>query len=139
MEDYFIIERDSGVPDEQGQLTYPAKLREVSQELKEQIKGFLKVAKSVNASLIPEKRKRDILCDTVIVEALEEKLAQYPTTVLEDVALLKKADLSKRYRMAIEVRLGEKRLLQEAIALVRGTGGEQSEEDEDRTAKRIKI
>jgi SET domain-containing protein 6 len=139
MEDYFIIERDSGVPDEQGRLTYPAKLREVSQELEEQIKDFLKVAKRVNASLIPEKRKRDILCDTVIVEALEKKLAQYPTTVLEDVALLKKADLSKRYRMAIEVRLGEKRLLQEAIALVRGTGEEQSEEDEYRTAKRIKI
>jgi SET domain-containing protein 6 len=139
MEDYFIIERDSGVPDEQGRLTYPAKLREVSQELEEQIKDFLKVAKRVNASLIPEKRKRDILCDTVIVEALEKKLAQYPTTVLEDVALLKKADLSKRYRMAIEVRLGEKRLLQEAIALVRSTGEEQSEEDEDRTAKRIKI
>jgi SET domain-containing protein 6 len=126
------------VPDEQGRLNYPPKLRKVSEELEEQIRAFFEVVKKVDANLVPDKWKRDEVCNTAIAEALETKLAQYSTTVREDRALLRKENLGKRYRMAIEVRLGEKRLLQEAIALVGATGEEQSEEEEERTAKRIK-
>jgi SET domain-containing protein 6 len=126
------------VPDEQGRLNYPPKLRKVSEELEEQIRVFFEVIKKVDANLVPNKRERDEVCNTAIAEALKTRLAQYSTTVREDRALLRRENLGKRYRMAIEVRLGEKRLLQEAIALVGATGEEQSEESEERTAKRIK-
>jgi SET domain-containing protein 6 len=120
LEEYFIIERDSGEPSSEGRLTHPAKLQEVSPELDEQFKTFLKALKKAKPEVMSDKRKRDEIYTTVMGNVLTAKLAQYPTTVEEDEALLKKSDIAKRHRMAIEVRLGEKRLVQEAIALVQG-------------------
>lgn len=55
-----------------------------------------------------------------MTKALTAKLAQYPTSIEDDEKLLKVGSLEKRHRMAIEVRLGEKRLLHEALALLQG-------------------
>jgi SET domain-containing protein 6 len=138
LEDYFIIERDSGEPDSEGRLTYPAELREISQELDEQMKAVLKALKKSNPSIFADKRKRDDICNAATAQALKAKLEQYPTSVEGDEALLKQANLAKRYRMAIEVRLGEKILLREAIALVQGGTVTSEDAHEDRPTKRAK-
>ncbi|KAF2132303.1 SET domain-containing protein RMS1 [Dothidotthia symphoricarpi CBS 119687] len=135
---YHLIERDSGEPDEEGRLTKPAKLREVCPDLEDRLKQFLKALKTSNPKLIPDKRKRDELQNTVLREALMAKLAQYPTSTKEDKALLKSDGLSKRHRMAIEVRLGEKQLLEEAVSLVQETNMPQPIEGAERAAKKTK-
>lgn len=64
------------------------------------------------------------------------KMKQYPTSIQHDEVLLKTEGLTKRHRMAVEVRLGEKFLLQEAIALVeRSTNGN---EKDGRVAKKAR-
>ncbi|KAH8710201.1 SET domain-containing protein RMS1 [Phaeosphaeriaceae sp. PMI808] len=138
LEDYFVIERDTGEPDSEGQLTHTAKLLEISPELDEQLKSFMKALKKLNPNVFNEKKKRDQVCNAAIASALEAKIKQYPTSKQEDEVLLKKGDLTKRYRMAVEVRLGEKELLQEAIALIKGKGGAIGEDDKGRMAKRPK-
>ncbi|CAN9275829.1 unnamed protein product [Alternaria sp. RS040] len=120
LEEYFIIERDSGEPDSEGQLTYTAQLRDVSQELEEQFKAVLKALKKSNPGIIAEKRKREDIFNAVVTKALAAKLALYPTSINDDERLLKVGSLEKRHRMAIEVRLGEKRLLHEVLALLQG-------------------
>jgi len=72
------------------------------------------------------------------MQALTTKLGQYPTSVQEDQALLKNGDLSKRYRMAIEVRLGEKELLKEAIALMQGKTAAKEGTNGERVTKKAK-
>ncbi|KAL5114483.1 Ribosomal lysine N-methyltransferase 4 [Pleosporales sp. CAS-2024a] len=121
LEDYFIIERDSGEPDGQGRLVYNAQLREVSAELDEQLTAFLKAIKKSKPDAVVDKRKRVEACKAAISQALTKKLTEYDTCIEEDQALLKKDGLSRRHRMAIEVRLGEKLLLQEALALIPGS------------------
>ncbi|KAI4653274.1 hypothetical protein J4E93_001036 [Alternaria ventricosa] len=117
-EEYFIVERDSGDPDSEGQLTYSAQLREVSVELEEQVKAVFKGIKKQKPELFSEKRKRVDDYQAIVSKALTAKLGTYPTTMEEDETLLKRDDLAKRHRMAITVRLGEKRLLHEALALL---------------------
>jgi SET domain-containing protein 6 len=130
LEEYFIIERDSGEPDSEGRLTFQAKLHNVSLELEEQMKAVIKALKKSKPDAISKKRKRDEISGVVIMKALKSKLAQYPTLVEEDETLLTSDGLEKRRRMAIEVRVGEKRILQEALALVKGA------EDEERVGKK---
>lgn len=134
LEDYFIIERDSGEPDSEGRLTYTPKLREISPELDEQMKVYLKALKKAKPDAFADKRKRG----TAIAQALVVKLAQYPTTAGEDEALLKKGGLGKRHRMAIEVRLGEKMLLKEAIELMQGPTSADNEGNGERAVKKAK-
>ncbi|KAI4663929.1 uncharacterized protein J4E88_010779 [Alternaria novae-zelandiae] len=117
-EEYFIIERDSGDPDSEGQLTYSAQLREFSPELEEQLKAVFKGIKKQKPELFSDKRKRVDDYQAIVSKALTTKLGTYPTTIEEDETLLKGDDLVKRHRMAITVRLGEKRLLHEALALL---------------------
>jgi SET domain-containing protein 6 len=120
LEEYFIIERDSGDPDEEGHIMQQAKLRDVSPELEEQVKVFLKALKKSRPDAVPEKRKHQDIYGSIAARALTAKLAQYPTSIEEDGALLREGEVEKRRRMAIEMRRGEKRLLQEALALVKG-------------------
>ncbi|KAF2823201.1 SET domain-containing protein RMS1 [Ophiobolus disseminans] len=138
LEEYFIIERDSGEPDGEGRLTYTAELREISPELEEQLKTFLKALKKARPDSFADKRKRGEICIAAITQALTAKLEQYPTSAQEDEALLKKGDLSKRHRMAIEVRLGEKKLLQEGVALMQQTASEDEAATEEGSTKRAK-
>jgi SET domain-containing protein 6 len=98
----------------------------------------LKALKKANSDACADKRKRDEICDAVVAQALTAKLAQYHTTVEEDQALLKKSDLSKRHRMAVEVRLGEKELLHEAIEMTRGPTSAGDEGNGERATKRAK-
>jgi SET domain-containing protein 6 len=138
LEEYFVIERDSGEPDGQGRLTYQAELREISPELDEQLTAFLKAIRKSKPDVVADKRKRVESCKAAITQALMTKLGQYPTSIEEDKELLKKQDLAKRHRMAIEVRLGEKTLLQEAVALMQGSGTTSEEANGERVTKRTR-
>ena len=87
--------------------------------------------------MTPNNGRRDEVLIAVLTGTLKEKLNHYPTSVAEDEKLLQKTDLPKRHRMAVEVRLGEKRLLQEALASLKvREAGEQNGVDENRATKR---
>lgn len=98
----------------------------------------MKELKKLNPDLIPDKRKRDEVYKAIMVRVLKSKLAQYPTSAEQDEELLRKQDIAKRHRMAIEVRLGEKRLIEEGIALIGNAEEEFSEPHGERAAKRVK-
>lgn len=85
------------------------------EDLQEQLKAILKAVKKAQPEAIPDKRKRDEIHQTALVRTVEHIASQYPTGIIEDEVLLKNANLTKRARMAVEVRLGEKRLLREAL------------------------
>lgn len=112
-------------------------LREVSPELEEQVMLFLKIFKKLNGKTKLElKRTRgDDIYNAVVNKVLRARLAQYPHSIEQDEQLLSRNDLTRRHRMAIQVRLGEKRLLQEALALV-PNDEEIAQENEGRTTKK---
>lgn len=133
----FIIERDSGAPNEEGRLVEEAKLHEFP-ELEEELKDALKTIKKRKPEAVVDKRKRDGILNVVLEKVLTEKLSQYSTSVEEDRALLHKSDLPIRHRMAVEVRLGEKVLLKEALEMLKERTHVASNEDEERPAKKVK-
>ncbi|KAF5524110.1 Ribosomal lysine N-methyltransferase 4 [Colletotrichum aenigma] len=139
LEDVFVLERESGEPDSEGQFRTVAEVREISAELEEQLKAVLKAIKKINGDLIPDKRKRDEVFHAVIVSTLQKILSQYPTSTQEDEALLATSDLTTRQRMAIHVRLGEKKLLKEALEFAGSTAPAEGEQEEpERSSKRAR-
>ncbi|CAG9979694.1 unnamed protein product [Clonostachys byssicola] len=124
LEDVFVLERDSGEPNSDGTFAGPAELKEMPGDLQEQVKAFLKGIKKLKPDLIPDKRKRDEILSDVMLNSLQLLESRYPTSYIEDKILLKRTDLSDRLRMAVEVRLGEKQLIQEAKALFQSSSNE---------------
>ncbi|KAK8041004.1 Ribosomal lysine N-methyltransferase 4 [Apiospora phragmitis] len=114
-EDTFVIDRDLDEPDSRGDVHGEVKLKQLPADLEEQIATFLKAARKVSPESIPDKRKRDEISAAVIHRALQLPVAEYPTSEAEDQALLQDANFTDRQKMAIVVRLGEKKLLSEAI------------------------
>ena len=114
-----------------------ANLCEVSLELEEQLDSFLKTLRKIEPNALSGKRKRSQLFDSVLENVLLAKLASYPTSVQEDEQILTQAHISVRHRMAVQVRLGEKRLLEEALALVHSKAGSNSTNSEP-TQKRAR-
>ncbi len=103
------------------------------EDLMAQLKSFTKAAGKLEPSLSCDKRKRDELMLQSLVAALKMRLAEYPTSSKADQAQLELRDISYRIRMATEVRLGEKKLLQEALSftedLLREKDGHLDRED----------
>ncbi|KAK7209155.1 hypothetical protein V2G26_016333 [Clonostachys chloroleuca] len=124
LEDVFVLERDTGEPNSDGTFAGPAELKEMPGDLQEQVKAFLKGIKKLKPDLIPDKRKRDEILSDVMLNSLQLLESRYPTSHIEDRILLKRTDLSDRIRMAVEVRLGEKQLIQEAKALFQSSSSE---------------
>lgn len=135
--DPFIIERDSGAPNEEGRLVEEAKMNEFP-ELEEELKDALKIIKKHKPDVFADRRQRDGTVNAVIIQVLTDKLAEYPTSIKEDRAMLKKSDVMNRHRMAIEVRLGEKILLEEALTMLKARDNTGASESEERPAKKIK-
>lgn len=55
----------------------------------------------------------------VLTSVLLERQSQYTTTISQDERLLDDDEIKGRYRMAIEVRLGEKSIIAEALAYLK--------------------
>lgn len=115
LEDVFVLERESGEPNPDGTLDGVARVEGMPADLKEQLKTVVKQLQKMNQGLIPDKRKRNDVLQSIVTGALRSIASRYTTTVAEDQELLKRDDLPHRQRMAITVRLGEKLLMQEAF------------------------
>lgn len=119
-EETFVLERESDEPNPDGTFANPAKFSEVPEDLREQLKSMLKAIRKVDPSCVVDKRKRDEIQHTVLIKALDALMSQYPTTIIEDELILSGSNPTERRKAAVIVRLGEKRLLQEARAFLSG-------------------
>ncbi|KAF5021606.1 hypothetical protein F66182_6353 [Fusarium sp. NRRL 66182] len=137
-EDTFVLERQTGEVNSDGTFAGPARFESMPEDLQEQLKTFLKNVKKAQPDAIPDKRKRDEIHQAVLAKTLETLASRYPTSILEDELLLESQDINQRTRMAVQVRLGEKKLLQEAIAASSGDV-EMTMDDESGPAKRTKL
>lgn len=115
MEDSFVFDRNLDEADSTGCVSDDNSFRELPAELEEQAKAFLKAARKLKPDAIPDKRKRDEVYLAAVQSAVSARLGEYPTSIEEDRDLLGQS--SGRLRLAIEVRLGEKVLLNAAREL----------------------
>ncbi|KAH7165642.1 UV-endonuclease UvdE-domain-containing protein [Dactylonectria macrodidyma] len=115
-EDTFVLERETGEVNSDGTFSGPANFEGMPEDLQQQLKVFLKGVKKAQPEAIPDKRKRDEIQQAVQAKTLQSLVSRYSTSIFEDELLLKSNGLAPRARMAVEVRLGEKKLLREAIA-----------------------
>ncbi|KAL7945370.1 UV-endonuclease UvdE domain-containing protein [Trichoderma barbatum] len=114
IEDTFVLDRESDEPNPDGTFTGSARFSEMPEDLRDQLKSLLKAIRKADPSSIVDKRKRDEIQHSVLIKALDALASQYPTTILDDERILSGSDISERRRAAVTVRLGEKRLIQEA-------------------------
>ncbi|THY12543.1 SET domain-containing protein RMS1 [Aureobasidium pullulans] len=144
LEEGFVLERDSGEPDDTGINAHPAKFVGFPEELEEQVCQVIAPAMGISLDKGPNKVQRRQLKHTffeIMDAVVPARLSQYGTTVEQDEQLLKNTDLEGRHRMAVSVRLGEKQLLKEAKAFIPAQLEKYKpvqEEEEGRSAKRQK-
>lgn len=124
LEDTFVLEREPSEVNPDGTFAGPATFTELPADLTEQLKQFLKAAKDIKPEL-GEKRKREETQLAIVATVLEKLQGQYATTIEEDEKLLE--TVQGRERMAVVVRVGEKKLLREARAFLAGKMGEADE------------
>lgn len=107
-------------------------------ELEEELKDALKIIKKQKPSVIADKRKRDGIANTVLTQVLSDKLAEYPTSAKQDRTLLENSEITHRHRMSIQVRLGEKTLLEEALSMLKARTEGADNENVERPTKKIR-
>ncbi|KAK2069102.1 hypothetical protein P8C59_003709 [Phyllachora maydis] len=116
-EDGFVLDRDGDEPDATGALRGEAAFQALPEGLWAQFTDLLKAVKKVRPAAVealPGKKEREAAYFDTVAGALRACEAQYPTSLEEDQELLAGGDVDRRQRMAIWVRLGEKKLLREA-------------------------
>ncbi|KKF94304.1 Ribosomal lysine N-methyltransferase 4 [Ceratocystis fimbriata CBS 114723] len=111
-----VLERNSGDPGPDGLFQCPATVENTLDELANQVNLVLKALRKVSSSVVPDKRKREEICNGVMLRILTGCLAMYPTTLAQDRALLADKSVTGRLRMAVFVRAGEKQLLEDILA-----------------------
>ncbi|KKA27725.1 hypothetical protein TD95_001300 [Thielaviopsis punctulata] len=116
VEETIVIDRNSGDPGPDGLFQGPPTLDNSLDELAAQVNLVLKALRKVSSSVVPDKRKREEICLAVMQRLVRAKLAEYATTLEQDMTLLAGGGLAKRARMAAMVRAGEKKLLTEILA-----------------------
>lgn len=136
LEDTFVLERDSGEPNSDGTFAGPASVAQIPADLQEQLKTFLKSLQKIDAGLIPDKRKRDDLQLAILTDSILAIEVRYSSSISADHQFLQQ-DLSPRHRMAVQVRLGEKRLLEEAKVCL-AVAADYASDDPSAPSKRTK-
>lgn len=142
MEDAFVVEREFVESNPDGTFAAgPAAVQDMPEDLQHQLKALFKALRGLDGGPVLDKRKRDEAQRAVVAEALRAVEARYATTAAEDELLLAQhagGGLDARQRMAVQVRLGEKRLLHEARALLgQASGGDgQDKSGPQKRAKR---
>ncbi|KAJ9658981.1 Ribosomal lysine N-methyltransferase 4 [Neophaeococcomyces mojaviensis] len=111
----FVLEREADGPDDTGHCTSPAVFRNPPEELVDIIVIEI-ICKASSKKIGPSEQKKRFL--PVFLEILRARLAQYATSIAEDEKLIPQA--TGRLKMAIDVRYGEKKLIQEAIDWTEG-------------------
>ena len=120
-EDGFILEREAGDPTEEGLCPLQATFENFPDDLIGLINDI--VTQTLNRSEKKRSRSEETHDDLVkskmlgILRCLTQKrLNQYPTSINQDTDLLESQKLTKRQIYGINVRMGEKQLLTEALA-----------------------
>ncbi|KAJ4389046.1 Ribosomal lysine N-methyltransferase 4 [Gnomoniopsis smithogilvyi] len=120
MEESFVIEYGAKDPDSEGRVEDVSTNASVPEELVEQAKEILKVVKKVREEAVPDKTARDRVIYSAIATAIDERTKEYSTTLDQDQMLYQNSnDWSQRKRMAVFVRMGEKRILMQAAQQAR--------------------
>lgn len=123
MEDGFVIEWGSEDPDSTGHVDDTLEFHGLPDELAEQVKAFLKALRKVDpsgaGSRLSDSDARLGVFLTSVLGALEDRAAQYPTTLEEDMARGERENPAGRVGKALAVRVGEKVLIREAQRWVR--------------------
>ena len=140
-EDSFVLERESGEPDSEGRLIGESKVTGLPEDMLRQLKSFLSKVKNADPTMLSEKRSRNESLMRIVGSALQMRLAEYPTTAEEDEKALLGTELTLRVRMAVEVRLGEKRLLKETLLFTSAESNAQDADGQENepTSKRQKV
>lgn len=138
IEDTFVLDRESDEPNPDGTFTGSARFSEMPEDLRDQLKSLLKAVRKVDPLSIADKRKRDEIQNSVFIKALDALASQYPTTILDDERILSGGDISERHRAAVTVRLGEKRLIQEAKIYLSGIASDTALEETSAPNKRVR-
>ncbi|TLD30459.1 hypothetical protein PspLS_02469 [Pyricularia sp. CBS 133598] len=116
-EDSYPLERSCEDPDEFGQLQGTPSFSELPEELLDMAKARFREIKTTRPDAVPDKKFRDRIIYSAVREAAIGKLAEYGSILDDDLAKLSTLGSNQsRLRMAMEVRIGEKKLLHEAIA-----------------------
>lgn len=147
LEEGFIIDRAAEDPDSEGRVHDDGdKKAELPEDLLAQMKEVMKVAKGLRPDAVPDKASRDKVIYAAIAQALLARAQEYSTTLTQDLELYEKQKTSSpegvldRKTMALDVRIGEKVLLQEVSEAVRVKLAKLTEADrgDTRSAKRRK-
>lgn len=120
LKDGFVLEREAGDPDEQGFCTSTPKFTKFPDELVTLISGMIESllkSKAKKRKVDNDNSKKLVKRATLDVLAIivRSRLEGYQTSIDQDEALLTGETINPRLKMAINVRLGEKRLLKEAL------------------------
>lgn len=120
MEESFVIEYGAKDPDSEGRVEDVSTSVSVPEELVEQAKEMLKVVKKVHQEAVPDKTARDRIIYSAVATAIDERTKEYNTTLDQDQMLYQNSNgWSQRKRMAVFVRMGEKRILMQAAQQAR--------------------
>lgn len=122
--DGFLLERESGDPTEEGLCPHEAKFTVFPEELVDVLSEVLRavLASSNKKNRVSEEEKaRDLKRRVLLVlqRIVETRTKSYGTSIEEDEEILTRENVKGRPRMAVEVRVGEKRILKEAGEWVR--------------------
>lgn len=149
LEEGFIVDRGAEDPDSEGRVRDDNnKKAEVPEEMLAQMKEAMKAVKALRPDAVPDKAARDRAIYAAIAQALRARTQEYSTTLAQDLALYEKQKMScpggvlDPETMALDVRIGEKVLLQEVSEAVRVKLAKLTEADrggDTRSAKRRKI
>lgn len=120
MEESFVIEYGAKDPDSEGRVEEVTGSASVPEELVEQAKEMLKVVKKVREEAVPDKTARDRIIYSAVATAIDERIKEYASTLDQDQVLYQNSNSwSPRQRMAVFVRMGEKRILMQAAQSAR--------------------
>lgn len=120
MEESFVIEYGAKDPDSEGRVEEVTTSASVPEELVEQAKEMLKVVKKVREEAVPDKTARDRIIYSAVATAIDERIKEYASTLDQDQMLYQNSDgWSQRKKMAVFVRMGEKRILMQALQSAR--------------------
>ncbi|KXX75558.1 Ribosomal lysine N-methyltransferase 4 [Madurella mycetomatis] len=150
-EESFVLERSSEDPDSTGRLAGQASFDGMPDELGEQFKTLLKAGKKVKsvglvAQVMSDRDIRKELFLQSVLGALQDREAQYHTSLEDDERLLSAGQVTGRRALAVWIRRGEKQLLREAqewtrqeLIELRNKASERISDNEIPAAKRRRI
>lgn len=117
--DGFMIDRESGDPSEEGLCPAEASFSKFPEELVDvvgEVVGGALLSVNKKSRMTDEERRKELKRRVLLTlkRVVEKRSAEYGSSIEQDEEILGRQETLGRLRMAVEVRVGEKRLLREA-------------------------